>query len=165
MFKFGKKKKKKAQNGEMELQITSMADIFTILLVFLLKSYSTSAAQISPSGMTLPQAVAGQANEDAVKVQISQTGIQVEGEPIMELKDGKFVTAPASGMVDALGVRLEKERKRQELIAASNPDVKLHSRVIIVADEKVPYSTLKAVLLTSATQGFTDSKLAVIQKE
>lgn len=53
--------KKKKSSEEMTIQITSMADIFTIILVFLLKSYSTSAVNITPSnGLKLPTAQAAE---------------------------------------------------------------------------------------------------------
>ncbi|NDG85844.1 MAG: hypothetical protein EBX52_12520, partial [Proteobacteria bacterium] len=37
------------ESGLLPLQITSMADVFTILLVFLLKGVSTDAITITPS--------------------------------------------------------------------------------------------------------------------
>jgi hypothetical protein len=47
--------KRRAPHEEMSLQITSMADIFMILLVFLLKSLSSGTIQIAPSkGLQLP---------------------------------------------------------------------------------------------------------------
>jgi hypothetical protein len=56
----------------MALQITSMADIFTILLVFLLKSYSTGALDIAPSkGMKLPEVQLATGSVEALKVEVS----------------------------------------------------------------------------------------------
>ena len=165
--KFGKKKKSRPQlNGDMELQITSMADIFTILLVFLLKSYATSAANVTPTaGMVIPEAHAGDTPVEALKVEISEKAVSVESQPIVNLE--KFAFDPAdmsqNGASKLLSTALEKERQRQLLIAKANSDVKVDPKIIIVADQRVPYSTIKTVLASAAVQGYTDFKLAVIK--
>ena len=59
--------KSRPQSEEMSLQITSMADIFVIILVFLLKSYATSSVNVNPmAGMSLPEAHAGDAPIEAL---------------------------------------------------------------------------------------------------
>lgn len=65
----------------------------------------------------------------------------------------------------SLNTALETERKRQELISQSNPNVKLDSKILVIADQRVPYITLKSVLATAAVTGFTDFKLVVVNKE
>ncbi len=164
-----KKNRKRAPlSGEMELQITSMADIFTILLVFLLKSFSTGAVNITPgAGMILAQAQAAEAPVEALKVEVSEATVAVEGTPAAPLQHFEFNPGDleSQGNSKALSLVLERERKRQVLISQNNPDVKLDARIVIIADERVPYQTLKVVLASAALQGFTDFKLAVIQKE
>lgn len=84
--------KKRTLSGDMALQITSMADIFTIILVFLLKSYATSAVNIAPTaGMKIPEGQSLQPATEALKVEISEKSIQVENKPITQLKDFRFV--------------------------------------------------------------------------
>jgi biopolymer transport protein ExbD len=160
------KKKRRLQNDEMALQITSMADIFTILLVFLLKSFATSAVSITPEkGMMIPQAFLAGSTEEALKVQISETTVSVEGNPVTTLTTFKFPTndLQTNGTSKTLSAGLEKERKRQLIIAQANPSVKVDSRIIIVADQRAPYSTIKSVLASAAVNGYTDFKLAVVK--
>jgi biopolymer transport protein ExbD len=142
--------KRKPPSDQMSLQITSMADIFMILLVFLLKSYGSGVMEINTSkGVTMPKAAAESASADALKVEISREGIILDGKPVAS--------------ADALSTELAQERKKQIFIAKSNPDVKLDPRIIIIADQKIPYSTVKAVLTSAAVNGYTDFKLAVVQ--
>ena len=69
--------KKARISSEMALQITSMADIFTILLVFLLKSFSTGVTNITPSGnMVLPEAHKVDALVETLKVEISAIAVK-----------------------------------------------------------------------------------------
>lgn len=163
--RFGKKKGKKP-SGEMALNITSMADVFTIILVFLLKSFATSSMNVNPSsGLSLPIANADEATFEALKVEISATAVLVEGKPMVTLKDYRFDPKDLgqNGTSVSLSGALEKERKRQLLIAGKNEDVKVDSKILIISDKKVPYSTLKAILASAAVNGYTDFKLAVVK--
>src|SRR3954463_14955762 len=83
--------KKRHESEDMSLQITSLADIFVILLVFLLKSYATSAVNLTPSkGLVMPEAHAAEAAIDALKVEISESAVQVEGNAVTSLTGFKF---------------------------------------------------------------------------
>jgi biopolymer transport protein ExbD len=81
------KRKKKHLNEEMSLNITSMADVFTIILVFLLKSFSTGAQAVTPSaGMVLPMAGAENPAMEALKVHVAADSISIEGNPVLTLE-------------------------------------------------------------------------------
>ena len=154
-------------SDEMALQITSMADIFTIILVFLLKSYAS--VSISPStGVTIPVATAEAPQIEALKIEISPQAVLVESKPIQNLNQFRFTDGSdllPNHTSKKLNESLETERKRQQLIAQANPSVKADSKVLIIADQKTPYSTLKTVLASAAVNGFTDYKLVVVSKE
>jgi biopolymer transport protein ExbD len=165
---FGKKNlfKKKHTSDEMALQITSLADIFVIILVFLLKSYATGAVSLSPAkGLLLPEAHASEATVEALKVEISETSIQVEGQPVTDLKAFKFAAGDlqANGSSKSLTQVLERQRQRQLLIAKSNSDVKVDPKILVIADQRAPYQTIKSVLASAAIHGYTDFKLAVVK--
>ena len=161
-------KKRKHQSEDMSLNITSMADIFTIILVFLLKSFSTGALQVTPApGTMLPVARAPATALEALKIEVSSQTILVEGKPALSLTDFQFPKGDVGSNLgsQALGKILERERKRQLLIAQTNSSIKVDAKVLIIADQRTPYATLKSVLASAALQGFTDFKLAVIQPE
>jgi biopolymer transport protein ExbD len=161
-------KVRRPAEAEMTLQITSMADIFTIILVFLLKSFATGSVNINPSpGLQLPQARTGDAQVEALTVEISQTTIQVENNPVSSLKGFRFDAKDlnASGIPVSLDAAFERQKKRQELIAQSNSDVQLDKKMLVVADQRTPYLTLKSVLSVAAVHGYSDFKLVVVQKE
>lgn len=160
--------KKHRTSDEMSLQITSMADIFTILLVFLLKSFSTSSVDLSPSaGITLPNAGGESTHYEALKIEIGPTGVVLENALTLTLKDYTWASGEleTNGTLRTLNTALEKARKRQLLIAEKNTSVKVDSKVLVVADQKTPYATLKAVLASLAVNGFTDFKLAVVKAD
>ena len=53
---------------------------------------------------------------------------------------------------------LERERQRELLIAKTNSDVKIDPKIMIVADQRAPYITIKSVLASAALNGYTDFK-------
>ncbi len=163
-----KKFKNRNLSDEMTLQITSLADIFTIILVFLLKSYATSAVSITPtSGMKIPESQFLEPPVEALKVEISENYIQVENKPVVNLHHFRFDSGEIQPNLTSKLIThaLEIEKKRQQYIAQSNANVKVDSKILIIADQKVPYITLKSVLASAAINGFTDYKLVAVNKD
>src|SRR6476661_944349 len=80
--------------SSFKIQITSMVDMFVILLVFLLKTYSTSPVNINPKeGLRIPESVATTDPVDVVKLIVSQDAVFVEDKKVMDLEKGRV---PAS---------------------------------------------------------------------
>lgn len=159
---------------EVALQITSMADIFTILLVFLLKSYSVSATNVNVAkDLQLPSARGGDTSVEAMKVEVTASGIQLESEPVISLTN--FVTKSGDvsqdGTIPALIKALTKEREKQRAIASAKgekeEDIKknLNSQLLIIADKKAPYKLLKLVLASATAKDYTDFKLVVVTQD
>lgn len=166
LFQRGKKPK---PSGDLVLQITAMADIFTVLLVFLLKGMASDALQISPSsGTKLPVGYnTTMLTEQALKIELAPDGIQIEKELVTPLENGRIPasTKLADGMIPELNERIKIERERQKIIAQANTDVKIDTRAIILSDEKIPFNTMKAILRTLAAHGYSDVKFAVVKDQ
>lgn len=169
MKKFGLFGKKKNRGSEdVALQITSMADIFTILLVFLLKSSSSGAVSINPTqGLLLPQANSSQPAPEALKLEVSEKGILIEEKSVAQLKNFEFDPADIrkDGVSSHLDQHLEMARKRQSVIAKANSDVQVDGKILVIADSRTPYKTLKTVLASAAIHGYTDFKLVVAKDQ
>ena len=147
-------KNKSKQNPSMTLQITSMADVFTILLVFLLKGLASDALQVTPSnGNHLPVVTqAHSIQESALQVEITPNEVLVEKEKIGSVQDFR----------KPLEQRILRERQRQDLISKSNESVKENHRAIVVADKKTPYPMVKTVLRSLSDHGFSEIHFAVM---
>jgi len=79
-------KKKRRVEADDELNITSMMDMMTIILVFLLKSFSATTITVKPSDtLMLPKSNAEKDPSVAVNVIIAQDKIIVEDKVILEL--------------------------------------------------------------------------------
>jgi biopolymer transport protein ExbD len=156
------KRKKKRMVGEFSLQITSMADIFMILLVFLLKSYATSITNISPSAhISLPEVTsAAGVPKDSLKIEVGQDTVTIDEKPAVTLHNFEFgAEEQGSGEASPTIIRiLNDERKK-------TPDPNMDSALVVMADEGTPYSTIKRVVASAAGAGFVDLQLMVVQAQ
>jgi hypothetical protein len=79
---------RKARRREMpaDLSLTSLMDVMTIVLSFLLHSYSTDARPVAPSAdLEVPLSTAGDPPEVAVTITVSKREILVDGAPLLAL--------------------------------------------------------------------------------
>jgi biopolymer transport protein ExbD len=169
------RRRRRQGTEEIALQITSMADVFTILLVFLLKSYSVSAIDVDVGKeIKLPIANGGTESVEAMKVQVTESGITLEGHPVIKFEKYSPSAGEVSkdGTIPELVKALKKEREKQRQIASASVKsgektedaVKKNfdTKLLVIADKKVPYKLLKNVLSSASEMDFTDFKLVVV---
>ena len=159
-------KKAKKDNG-FTLQLTAMVDMFTIMIVFLLKSYDTSTLEVkNVDNLVLPSSVSAEAPEEALLMLVSQKGIFVNDKKVAEIKEGKvdaaFISKDDEDYIKPLFEELNAEAKKIEEIAKRNPAVKFEGRVFMQADKALNYAVLKKVLYTATMAGYGDLRLATL---
>jgi biopolymer transport protein ExbD len=160
-------------NEDMALQITSMADIFTIILVFLLKSFATGTTSIEPArDITLPDSVMTDPVTETNKLEISETGILLDDKQVADLRNFRFErgSLESDGSIRSLNTVLQEQRKPSsvnEESAQATPvkDISKSTEMLVVADKKTPYTTIKTVLDTLSSNGFSDFKLVVVEDQ
>lgn len=153
--------------SSFKIQITSMVDMFVILLVFLLKTYSTSPVNITPKeGMRLPESSSLTEPVDVVKMMVSEDGVFVEDKKVMELEKGRIpasvVDANDASFLRPLYEALDEHAKLAKNISAQNDSFQFDGKVLMQADRALSYEILQKVMYTSMMAGYADVKLAVI---
>ncbi|MBL8027752.1 MAG: biopolymer transporter ExbD [Fibrobacteres bacterium] len=169
----GFSKRRKRGNSEAKLNITSMMDMFTIILVFLLKSFSAQGQLVAPAkGLTIPQATVDSTAVQAIGIEISmdhkekdgkmrQGKVQVEGKFIVmtnEVKDSKSFLIPQ--LEEALKNYAEQARKASELFKEE-----FKGDVNIQADSAVSYDILTKVMFTCGQSGFPNMQMVVYKQD
>jgi biopolymer transport protein ExbD len=156
--------------GNFKIQITSMVDMFIILLVFLLKSYSTSPVNINPSSsLKLPSSTSATDPVDVLKVIVSKTGIFVEDSKVADIKDNQIDQASVDKtdpqFIRPLYDELDKKAQKAKDIGKVNDTVAFDGKVLMQVDKALPYSVLQQIMYTSMLAGYFDVKFAVMSKE
>jgi len=157
--------KYEAVNSSFGLNITSMTDMFTILLVFLLQTYSVSEVQINPEkGLKLP---ASQSTVEAVKglkISISQDSLIVEGQVIASLKNQHFQAQDLEKNDSSVIIPLMKQLTTLTAnnTADKNNDKAAPQKVLLQADVNTSYEDIKKILYTSSLAGLSEIKLVTL---
>ncbi len=147
---------------KVALNLTSMMDMFTIILVFLLKSYSTENLLIHPSDyLTLPSSNVQTPPEVALDVVVSKEWIMVNNEPVERVD--KVSTQPTL-VIEPLRAALQRysiEAKKME----ETYGVKFSGKVTIQGDRDLPFSALSKVMATCGQSEYPNMRLVVYQKQ
>ena len=160
-------KNKKDEEG-FELNINSLMDILTIMLVFLLKSYATDPVNIVPSSeLEIPKTTSHISPAATVSITVAKSSIVVDNQPVLIVKDGKVDASQKRGGEDGyfivplnkvLVAAAEKKRK----LAAYNPTVKFEGIATLVMDKETPYRLLTEIMYTAGQAEFNKFKFAAI---
>lgn len=142
-----------------------MTDMFTILLVFLLQTYSTSDFTIDPEpGVSLPLSSAQTNPTKAFKIALTKTELKVETRTVASLNQGDFVGSDLessdTNFIKPLFTELEKLTKEH----AEDPSVK-EGRIIFQADSSLSYNMIRKVMYTASMAGFPKLKMATVVGE
>ncbi|MBC7467415.1 MAG: biopolymer transporter ExbD [Bdellovibrio sp.] len=138
------------------LNITSMTDMFTILLVFLLQNFAAGEVAIDPvAGVRLPSSNSEKNPVNAVKISISSTELKMDLIKVADVQNNSISAASIdpndSNFVKPLFDELQKFNKEHEKLAKTG-------KVLFLADQAIPYGTLRKVMYTASMAGFPNIK-------
>lgn len=156
-------------NGS-DVNITSLLDVLTVLLFFLIKSSTVSSLQLSPpEGVVLPNAIVAEEAKEAIKIAVSHTALMVNSEVMMKIDNkGRF---PAGELAEDQRtikplqefLRAEYQKKKdfyKGVAKEGDPNIPAPT-LLIQADHKLPFGTIKYILHTAAISGFGDYQFVV----
>jgi biopolymer transport protein ExbD len=160
-------KKHNTDSGKVSLNLTSMMDMFTIILVFLLKTFSTDGQLIQPSDhLQLPKSTVEKSPEIALDVAVTLKEILVNDSPVLIETDkdpNKLVAAEYSRIITPLYERLlifANESKKMEALYGTE----FSGKVTIQGDYKLPFSLLVKIMYTCGQAEFGNMRLVVYKK-
>jgi biopolymer transport protein ExbD len=165
-----RKLRKKEPPEENFLNIYPMMDVMTILLVFMIMQFAASSATIVQSAeLQIPYSTIQDENQEALAVQISRTEITVEGDSVLNLRNGQVDPSQKQGggtgfLITPLLNRMQQHRDRLKQIAAQRPDRPFRGEVSIIADRRTPFRTLAEVIYTLGQSEFKHMRFVVLKR-
>lgn len=161
-------RRRSKHNSVFDIDITSLLDILTILLVFLLQSYNSSGVIINvPKDIELPRSASESLNNFGVNVQVSKTQIWVDDKEVLnsEVTDQSQIFDEGGRRIVPLYNELVKIKETIKQSEKLSPDAKKFSGIAnLVVDKSLKYNYLKKVMHTCATAGFKEFKFVVLTK-
>ncbi len=140
-----------------KLNITSLMDVLTIILIFLLVNYSSVVEEINlPESITLP------------KIPIKTVGDAVEGITLIIDKD-RWIIDDRQFLFNSFTTQqneiMEKSSEALTQIKKLNEANGKRTNVILFADKDIPYKMIDSAVLMTAGAGITSIDFIAMRQE
>jgi biopolymer transport protein ExbD len=151
-----------------DLNIVPMMDMMTIILVFLLKSFTSSATLVNlDQFLSLPPSQTRLAPKQAVPVTITKRVLLVEGEAIAPINNGRIDPqlkrdGDNGYFITPLVDFLSKVARREKRIAEVSGQ-KFDGELTVIADKTTPYRLLTEVLYSCGQAEYANYRLLVLR--
>ncbi|MBC7794224.1 MAG: biopolymer transporter ExbD [Clostridia bacterium] len=163
-------KRKNAHDRPVDISINSLLDILSVILVFLMKSYSASSTNVKPSKeLQIPFTKSIDPASEATAVTVTLKHILVDDVPVMDLEEGGKVRAEdlaeESMMLQPLYNKLLDEVEKRKKIMQRNTSVEAKINMELIADRFVPFDLLTRVMYTAGQAEFSKFDFIAIKIE
>lgn len=143
-----------------KMNLTSLMDVFTILVFFLLVNSGSVEIMEAPKSVELPESRVESKPRETVVIFISPEEVLVQGRVVARVAD---IIDGQPDSIELITARLAEIR--DQIVGPTTLAVAESSEVTILADKSVPFMVVKTIMSTCTGQGFERVSLAVIQKE
>lgn len=154
--------KKKQPPG---LMLTSLLDMFTIILIFLIVSFEAEDYEFKlDSDLSLPESTASSVFKPAINLALTPDALKIDQDQLVKLDRGKFRDQYYSDgeipeLVEILKVKFEEQQDRPGSLDEEDEGV-----VLVQADKGLDYRTIYLVLRSASVAGFDRYRLAIMKK-
>jgi len=143
------------------LMLTSMMDMFTIILIFLVFSFSESTEKLKlDHDLELPNSTAKAEYQKAVKLVLSKKELRLNDEVMAAVQGGQIVGLASDDLKSsALYQRLKTYRAeiKEANKAADAP------HVLFLCDKSHSFKTINSVMKTAGLAGYPNFQFAVLE--
>lgn len=149
------------RSRQTPLRLTSMMDILTVLLLFLLKSFVVEGEVITPiPGVDLPESSSKDKPQSSVVVAIFDDSVMLNGHEVAKIatvldSEDLFIESLAEGLDDA-------REQVEEIARQRGTEEEFEGKVAIQGDREIDFEILQRVMYTCSVSGYEDISLAVI---
>lgn len=159
----GKSKSRSQKFAPPKLMLTSMMDMFTIILIFLLFSFSENPEDLKlDKDLELPTSTAKGEYQETVKIVLSQNELRlndeimaaVEGRQIAGLTNDNLENSPLFQGLKTFRIESEESEEDQE------PP----QHVLFLCDKSHSFQTINRVIKTAGLAGYPNFQFAVLEE-
>jgi len=149
------------------LRLTSLVDMFVIILVFLLKSYSVVELNVQvQDNLHLPSSVSRKLPMETVILTIAKNAILIDGIAVAKVGENfeiAGVEATDAG-VPAVTTLLSRKYKKYQRQAKARQET-FKGDLTVQCDKEIPYRLLKRLIKSAGDAHFSDFKLMAFKLE
>ena len=159
--------RRRAKEG-VDIDMTSLLDILTILLAFLIHNFDATRAIINvPGDIALPNSKSKSMNTNGVNIQVSVDKIWVDDKEVLnsETTPDKIYDQDGRRIVSLYNELIAVKERIKQTEKLSPDAAKFSGIANLVLDKTLKYSYVRRIMYTCAEAGFKEYKFVVRQLE
>ncbi len=141
------------------MNLTSLMDIFTILVFFLLVNSGSVELVEAPRDVKLPESHEDTKPRETVVIFVSRENVLVQGKIVAYVAD---ILEGQAATMEPIIARLAE--LKENIVGPSTLNVAGSQEVTILADKSVPFVVVRRIMSACTGEGYENVSLAVIQK-
>ena len=142
-----------------KMNLTSLMDVFTILVFFLLVNSGSVEILDAPKEVKLPESMVETKPRETVVIFVSPEEILVQGVPA-----GLVADVLTGDQIPLDNIRGRLQQLSDKVIGTSTMTIAATKEVTILADKSVPFTVVRQIMSTCTSAGYENVSLAVVQK-
>lgn len=143
-----------------KLQITSMMDMFTIILIFLLFSFSNNPEQMDlEKDIFLPPSTSKLDYKDSIRLVLTKNELKLDGKVVATLVDGKV-----EGL-ETLYESLKNYRAIADDLNKEKDEEEQKQHILFLCDKDHSFKVINAIVKTAGRAGYPNFQFAVVEKD
>jgi len=158
--------KKKTENAS--LNITSMMDMFTIILVFLLKSFSAEGSLLTNAdNLVLPNSASKKKpTEVTLQLAVTQDMILLDNQAVVPTEDARNIPPDAHDpIISKLEERLKACLAAEEEMVRIGALNAVQGKIIVQVDKNIDFDVLFKIMNTCGKSGYNNMNFAVMERD
>lgn len=160
----GRRRKSSRTFVPPKLMLTSMMDMFTIILIFLLFSFSESPEKIKlGEDLQLPRSTAEVKYQQALKIILTKTELRINDEVMAKVNHQEIEGLSSK---DLQSSELYKRLKHFRAEAQAKENEKKDSpHVLFLCDKSHSFKTINSVIKTTGMAGYPNFQFGVLEEK
>ena len=159
----GKSKKRSQKFVPPKLMLTSMMDMFTIILIFLLFSFSENPEDLKlDKDLELPTSTAEGEYQETIKIVLSQKELRLNDE-VMAAVQGRKIAGLTNDNLESSSLFQGLKTFRIESEKSEN-DQAPPTHILFLCDKSHSFQTINRVIKTAGLAGYPNFQFAVLEE-
>ncbi len=159
----GDRNRRKQKYVPPKLMLTSMMDMFTIILIFLLFSFSEHPETLKlGKDLDLPRSNSEAGYTKTIKIVLSKSELRVNDEVMSQVKDRQIVGLATEDLKSSSLFQRLKTYRESNKIKDSESQAQ---HVLFLCDKTHSFTTINNVIKTAGLAGFPNFQFAVLEEK
>jgi biopolymer transport protein ExbD len=150
------------------LNITSLMDVLTIMLLFLLKNYSADGSLLTNAdNLVLPNSESKKKpTEVNLQISVTQDMILLDNQPVVPTEDARNIPQEnPDPVIEMLYERLKASLAQEEEMVRLGALNAVMGRIIVQVDKNIDFDVLFKIMNTCGKAGYNHMNFAVMERD